>query len=155
FLQGYLTLGELLVKGGKNEAAEKLYAEAVRHNPNAIPARERLVDLHMRTKDFDAAEREREAIAKARNREADWLELGNVRVLNGKIDGALEAYRKAAQVAPQSWEPHYNLGQMYDVAHLNEDARREYQLSIQHNRKSFKPHNGMGLLLLRENRVQD
>jgi tetratricopeptide (TPR) repeat protein len=42
FVQGYLALGELYAKGGKGNLAAKLYKEALRHVPQAVPIRERL-----------------------------------------------------------------------------------------------------------------
>src|SRR5262249_25603962 len=56
---------------------------------------------------------------------------------------------------PQLWEPHYNMGEIYDAANEKDKAKKEYEESIRLNHKSFKPHNGLGLLLLKENRVDE
>ena len=76
-------------------------------------------------------------------------------MINGHFERAEQAFKKAAELAPRAWEPHYNLGEIYMVAKLKDMARKEYEEAIQLNKGSFKPHNGLGLWFLKNDEVDN
>ncbi|HSE41152.1 MAG TPA: tetratricopeptide repeat protein [Acidobacteriota bacterium] len=155
FVKGYLALGGLYNVGGRPDLAEQLYDECLKRIPEAIIVREKLQELYLEHKKFDAAQGEMELIAHQRGTIDDWMKLGNISIIARKFKVAELAFRKAAEMEPEAWEPHYNLGDLYDAAGLIDAAGKEYELAVKFNSGSYKPHNGMGLWLMRQNKLEE
>lgn len=148
FIQGYVVLGHFYAAAGKVDVAIQVCRKGLRLNPIAIILREMLAGFFAVKGDFQRAYLERIYIALTRNDDRDWLAVGNLAVATGKFERAEEAYQKALQVNSGGWEGHFNLGELYLAARLNDKAKEQYRLAIEKDGKSFKPYNAMGLYLL-------
>ena len=155
YVKGYLALGALYDKGGRPDLAEQLYDECLKRVPEAVIVREKLQEMYMKYQKFEAAQAEMEIIAQQKSTANDWMKLGNLSVITRKFKVAELAFRKAAELSPKSWEPHYNLGDLYDAANLTDVARKEYELAIKHNTGNYKPHHGMGLWFMKQNQLKE
>src|SRR5262249_23574735 len=98
---------------------------------------------------------EAEQIAAMRGSADDWMQLGNLAMLAGNPNRAVKAFQRAAEIVPEAWEPHYNLGALFDAAGLSVEAGKEYSLALQYGDDSYAPRNGLGLWLLRHDRVEE
>ena len=155
FVKGYKALGTMYSMARKPELAERLYDECLKRVPDAIVIRQHLVDLYLQFGKTEAARAEMEVIAQQRGSLTDWLRLGNLSVLTKNYKAAAVAFQRASKVAAQAWEPHYNLGDLYDASNFNELAGKEYELAVKFNTGSHKPHNGLGLWFLKQNRTSE
>ncbi len=155
FIKGYRALGKLYTLARRPELAEKMYDECLKRVPDAFLIREQLIELYLQFGKPDAAQAELEVLAQQRGNLSDWLRLGNISAAFKKFPVAERAFQRAAKVAHEAWEPHYNLGDLYDSTNLNDAAGKEYELAVKYNSDSFKPHNGMGLWLLKQNRIRE
>lgn len=85
----------------------------------------------------------------------DHILVGNTALLLGKPDVAEESYKTATTVEPKAWEPHFNLGELYQALELYEQAKEEYQESIRCDKLQYKPYNGIAQTLLQENNAEE
>ena len=152
FVKAYATIGTLYAKASRPDLAEQIYDECLKRVPGAINIREQLVDLYSQYGKTEAAQAEMEVIAQQRGSLSDWLRFGTFSIMNKNFKAAEFAFQQAGKVAPQSWEPHYNLGDLYDSDNRINSAGKEYELALKLNAGSFKPHNGMGLWLMKQGR---
>ncbi|MCI0415220.1 tetratricopeptide repeat protein [bacterium] len=148
FLRGYLSLGRLYQLAGKMDLAIRLYENGLKHNPAATPLREELAGAYAFQGDFHSAYRQAVLIAIRRGNDSDWLRVGNCALAIGQFEKADQAFLKSLQKNADSWEAHYNLGELYFTAKLYEKAKEHYRKAIEKDGKSYKPFNGIGLLLL-------
>ena len=155
FVKGYQVLGALYSRAGRPDLAEAIYDECLKRIPNAILIREKLVELYLKYKRADAALAEMEVVAVQRGSMNDWMRLGILSISERKLKAAEAAFQQAALVAPQAWEPHYNLGNLYDASKLTDLAGKEYELAVKFNAENYKPHNGYGLWLIKQNRINE
>lgn len=152
FVKAYAALGALYAKRSRPDLAEQIYDECLKRVPKAIVIREKLVELYSEYGKTEAAQAEMELIAQQRGSLSDWLRFGTYSILNKNFKAAEFGFQQAAKVAPHSWEPHYNLGDLYDAVNRTDSAGKEYELAVNSNASNYKPHNGMGLWLMKQNR---
>jgi len=149
FLQGYLVLGSMYSRARKPELAEKLYHEALVHNPRSEKIRKRLFRLYLHKKDYAGAQAELEQIVNIRPSGRAYLELGKLERINGRPDLAIEMLKKSVEILPKAWQPHFYLAKMYEVAQDEKMARDEYEIAVKMNPRSYKPFNAFGRQYLR------
>lgn len=155
FQQGYLVLGDLMTKGNQKAVAEKVYVEALRHAPGMLAVRERLRDLYRDLGNKAGLLAESRAIAEQTETAGSWIACGRIAMDNKDFATAAAAFRKAIAIAPKSWQPHYYMGELYDLANQNAEAQSEFETALRLNRNDHRPHNGMGLLLLKLNKLPE
>ena len=148
FLKGYMVLGEIYKLAGKGNQAIKVYRRGLKYNPTAHVLRQQLCGLYAFKGDFKSAYREAVLLAALRNNYGDYLRLGNYALILGLFEKAEKAFRKSIELNPESWEGHYNLGELYSAAKLVKEAKAEYKAAIARNATNGKPHNGLGTLAL-------
>ena len=148
YVPAYLLLGRVYAAANKMDLAIRLYEGGLKRNPMAIPLREELAAALAFGGDFHGAYRHAVLIAIHRGSDHDWLRVGNCALATRQFEKAEKAFEKALQKNPNSWEAHYNLAELYFTAKLSKKARENYLLAIEKDGKSFKPLNGMGLLLM-------
>lgn len=149
FIKGYLILGSLYENAGKGELMLRLYRHGLKHNPGALPLRERLCALYALKLDFLAAYKE--ALEIVRRRPADpaaYLRLGSYAVALRKFGTAEKAFQTSIEMNTNGWEGHYNLGELYMSASRIQEARKHYKAAVENNNANYKPLNGMGFFLL-------
>ncbi len=152
FLKGYLTLGKAYELGGKGDLAIALYREGLKKIPNALILREELVRLYMLKRNIKAAYLEQALITQHRNIYDNNMRLGNLAILAGDFEGAEKAFKRAIQQNPNSGEPHFNLGEIYQSANLSEEALKEYMEVIRLDDTSWKPFNSIGVLYMKDDK---
>jgi Tfp pilus assembly protein PilF len=141
--------------GARPDLAERIYDECLKRLPSSIMIRERLIDLYLQFGKPEAAQAEMEVIALQRGNVTDWLRFGTISMGIKNLKSAESGFQQAAKVAPEAWEPHYNLGELYDSSNLDDLAGKEYEIAVKLNSGSYKPHNGMGLWLMKQNRWKE
>jgi Tfp pilus assembly protein PilF len=155
FTAAYLDLGLILCRSERSDLAEKLYRIALQRVSDPLAIRRRLILLYTLQERIEEARDERVVVASQTQDVNEWMQVGNLSVLAKDLPRAQDAFQKAVQLAPENWEPHCNLGDIYNAAGLTEEAGKEYGLALVYNRDRFEPHNAKGLWLLQQNRLPE
>jgi superkiller protein 3 len=155
FVRGYLALARLYHEGKEQESAIKILKECLKINPEAWEAAELLKDLLMLKGDFREARKVWEGVIAGRSDAGDYVQLGNIALSAGDFEQAEKAFKRAADLAPEAWEPNYALAELYDIANLAENAGIHYEQAVLYNQGAFEPHNGLGLYLLKQGEIEE
>lgn len=148
YWKGYLILGQLYLMTKNLAKSIDVYQQGLLHNPYCSELRVCLCDAYVLKRDFASAYREAALLATQRKQYRDFLRLGAYAILLGKPEKAEKAFKKSLERKPDNWEAHFNLGELYYAARLFQEAKREYQLSLDHCGTNFKPSVAMGRFLL-------
>ncbi len=148
FVKGYMTLTRFYKQAGKGELVEKLLKQGLKHNPNALPLWEELYNLYFVKLDLEGASKAAGELVSRRGSYSDYLRQGTIYLTTGNFEKAEKAFKKSVELNPDSWEGHYNLGELYMASKLPKEAKNEYEQALSKKPDSFKPYNGMGLFLL-------
>jgi tetratricopeptide (TPR) repeat protein len=154
FLPAYLALGAIYIEGEDIENAIEIYRAAISARPDAMEPKERLAYLYLQLQRPQQALELRQEIATQRGELDDLLQLGITAIAAQNYQLAEQAFLTASQRVPEAWEPYYNLAELYDVLELAEQAGRSYELAVNYNQGSYKPHNGYGLYLLKSGHIE-
>ena len=149
FVDAYVALATMFVLAGKTEQAIEVYRKGLANMPNAHILRDHLCTLLFRQGNLQLAAEEAYISVQRRNDFGDHLRLGIYALAAGKFELAEKAFLKSTEINPESWEGHYNLGELYAAAELMDQSRVQYQMSISKGKDEWKPYNGMGLWFLR------
>jgi tetratricopeptide (TPR) repeat protein len=107
----WVDLGDGLIKAGRSKEAVARYQEAVRRNPNLLPAWMGLGRAYEKSGEISrAAEAFERATAIAPKDAQPWLELGQIRVKQGKKLEAGAALEQSLRLDREIPETHYALG---------------------------------------------
>jgi tetratricopeptide (TPR) repeat protein len=127
----YFELGGALRAQGKLAQAEAIYREALRRDPQYVPA---LLDLGQTLREEDKRERALEILSRATRlatRDArTWSALANVQLELGRNEEAERSYRKAAALDPDMPEAANGLGILMAQRGQSEAAEPEFRESI-------------------------
>jgi tetratricopeptide (TPR) repeat protein len=154
FVRGYLALARLYQQGNEPDDAIKILQQCLKVNPEAWEAIELLKDFYMLKGNFKAARKTWEQVVGKRGGSNDFVQLGNIALAAGEFEQAEKSFKRAAELAPEAWQPHYALAELYDVANREEIAGPEYELAVKYNKDAFQPHNGLGLYLLKKGQIE-
>jgi Flp pilus assembly protein TadD len=149
FVDAYIALGTMFVLAGKTEQAIGVYRKGLTNMPNAHVLRDHLCTLLFKQGNLQLAAEEAYVSVQRRNVYGDHLRLGIYALAAGKFELAEKAFLKSTELNPESWEGHYNLGELYAAAELMEQSRAQYQMAITKGKDEWKPYNGMGLWCLK------
>lgn len=155
FVDAYIALATMFVLAGKVEKAIEVYRKGLGNMPNAHILRDHLCTLLFRQGNLQLAAEEAYVSVQRRNDYGDHLRLGIYALAAGKFELAEKAFLKSTELNPESWEGHYNLGELYAAAELKEQSRAQYELAIANGKDEWKPYNGMGLWFLRFGKQYD
>ncbi len=112
--------------------AEKHYKQAVAIDDEFAPAHEKLSWMYMRVKRYDLAIAELERVIELSP--GSYLtinDLGNMYYNRGDQKTALKFYLKAAEIAPDVPQLHYNAARMYDALQDYRNALKEYETVLE------------------------
>ena len=154
YLFAYLDLGGWLVREGRAETAIELYLEGIRHAPDAWPLREQLAGLYLLAQQPAEAVAHARFLAEHRGMSSDYLLLGDCLAAAGDAEGAESSYKQPLTVAPDYWEAHLKLAELYRAADLMPDAEAEYRAAAS-GADSYIPLNDLGLFLLHQSRFEE
>jgi 4-cresol dehydrogenase (hydroxylating) len=124
--QHHYELTQALALMGRLKDAIDEAVETLRINPLHLPARERLVDLYLETKNPQAALEHAQALIEQRGQAGDWranFKLGEIYEDSGLLDAAKEQYQVAMAMAPEAFEPVNAFGLILLREQLPESAR--------------------------------
>jgi tetratricopeptide (TPR) repeat protein len=77
---------------------------------------------------------------------AERVHAGNVLYDKGSYDEAVKEYESAIALAPNWYEPHYELGQTYYQMKRTEDAKKQYDLALESDPECWLCYQGLGNL---------
>ena len=84
----------------------------------------------------------------------DFLALGYLASTAREYALAEKAFKHVAAIAPQKWEPHCGLAQIYDSAGRDQEALSEFHLAIELNQNSYEPHNGLAMFYVKQGDIE-
>jgi tetratricopeptide (TPR) repeat protein len=129
-----LAHGSRAHKAGNLGEAERLYREALRHNPGNVDAMRLLANVTMQTNRADEAEQLlRRALARAPDFVAARTDLGQLLREQDRFAEAVECLRAAVATEPDNARTHFLLGGTYAPAGLTFDAIASYRRALQLN----------------------
>jgi tetratricopeptide (TPR) repeat protein len=155
FVDAYIALATMFVLAGRAEKAIEVYRKGLTNMPNAHILRDHLCTLLFRQGDLQLAAEEAYVSVQRRNDYGDHLRLGIYALAAGKFELAENVFLKSTESNSNSWEGHYNLGELYAAAELMEQSRVQYEMAIEKGKEEWKPYNGMGLWFLRFGKQYD
>ncbi|HEY7161099.1 MAG TPA: tetratricopeptide repeat protein, partial [Acidobacteriota bacterium] len=155
FVDAYIALGTMFVLAGKTDQAIAVYRKGLTNMPNAHILRDHLCTLLFKQGNLQLAAEEAYVSVQRRNDYGDHLRLGIYALAAGKFELAEKAFLKSTESNPESWEGHYNLGELSAAAELMEQSRTQYEMAIAKGKDEWKPFNGMGLWFLKFGKQYD
>ncbi len=86
-----------------------------------------------------------------------YLNMGYVFFTKQAFPLAIEAYRQAVAVRPNSWQAHFNLAEALYAGEKYSDAEREYRrvLELRLSGVAIRAHHFLGLTLYKQGRIED
>ena len=84
-----------------------------------------------------------------------WHSLALVRTAFGDIKGAIDAYLKAAELAPNQIFPWNKVGALYENLDMNDEAQAAYHKSLVQNPEDPESWNGMGDLMTKHGKLDE
>ncbi|MEI7437205.1 MAG: tetratricopeptide repeat protein [bacterium] len=110
----------------------------------------------IRSKNYDQADRElRDSLASAPDYVATYMSLGYLKFEQGDLQGALTAYKKAAQIDPRCTETYYRLGGMYERLGQPANAEQAYRQALELSPGTARIYMNLGMLLYNAGRSQE
>jgi tetratricopeptide (TPR) repeat protein len=120
--------GLLDLARGDAAAALRSFRAALKQNPNYVVARMQEAETLYGLKDWDGARASFMRVVNAGLESVDvWLRLGQTEEELHRIAQAEVAYRRAAELDPQSALPHFHLGRLHRDRGDREKAKRSWR----------------------------
>src|SRR5262249_15007743 len=132
FLPSYLALGAIYTDGEDLENAAEIYRAAISARPDAAEPKQRLANLYLNLQRAAESVELCQQVVAQRGDVDDYLQLGLAAIGAQNLQLAEQAFLGASKIAPEAWEPYYNLAELYDVLELAEPAGRAYELAVNH-----------------------
>ncbi len=122
---------QLLLRNGQTAGAEQLLKQAVKAEPQSVPAHSELVRLYHQTNNFDMARQHYEAaVALYPGAVLAGLEYGNFLAERGRFDEAATTFARVLEYHPGDADAHGLLGQAYEELGQPEKASSHYQAAL-------------------------
>lgn len=145
-----LAAGRLARRQGDTQRAIACYREAIRLQPDCIPAYNNLANALQDAGDLEGALAiAQQAIELAPERAILHCNLGSLCWLQGDIAAAISAYGRALTLQPDLFLAHHNLGKAYAAQGLFKQAEAAYQAALQLKPDQAEVHLECGQLLHR------
>ena len=144
-------LAEALRKTGRADEAVREYEEILKRLPGSVGGRLSLAAIHIKDHiDFAAAQRElSEAQALAPKDPAAWVLLGDLSQARGRLDEALEFYRKAQAMGERSVDLSVGLGSAENKKGELAQAREELLAAVESEPDNAEAHYNLAVVLER------
>lgn len=131
-------LGTLRTEQGDRESATAAFREALRLQPDYLPARLKLAESLLTSGHLEEAGRMYEAIIRDHPKVAEaYYGLGRIRTAKGDLPEAVESYKKACELFPAYGAAHYALARAY--RRLHDIPRSEEQLKLHDANQTLVP----------------
>jgi tetratricopeptide (TPR) repeat protein len=151
FIEGYLSLADLLSAAGKEETADKVLEQAESLFPKAGTVLDKRAALAVKRGDLQGALTllERQVALEPQNRSA-YLHLSTYAQVAGDLPRAEHAIRRLLERDPKSAEAHYHLGSILEAANLVEKAKASFREAIRLSPSAWRPRNNLAHILQSE-----
>lgn len=155
FLDGYLTLADLLAENRRWSDAKKILLQAESLFPTSPLVLDKLAAVCLHLGDVDAAIAwvQRHTTLTPENLRP-FLNLSTLAQLKGDWHTAQEVAQALVEYAPEHWESHYHLGSVLDVLHQPDAAKVSFRQAIALAPEQWKPYNNLAYLLNDEQNPQ-
>jgi tetratricopeptide (TPR) repeat protein len=129
YLKGFSHLGK-----GETQVAKASLAKAVELNPKYVKARMLLIDMVMRDRDFERAQRESQEILALNPKDyRARMMLGNALMAQGRVAEAEAAFNALIDESPENPAGFYRLGLLQRSAKKYDDALESFNTALKLN----------------------
>ncbi len=151
----YLQLGDAFSNAGRFEQAVPAYEEALRREPNSAAALERLALCLSSLKQYSRAESILNQALDLAPNAATWIQLGVIRLQQGKAPDAIAAFEKAIELDPEIPDAYNTAGAIW--FEIGDTARAETELrhAIRLQPNGAPAHDNLGNLLSASGRFEE
>ena len=151
----YLQLGDALSNASRFAEAVPVYEEALRREPKSAAALERLALCLSSLKQYSRAETALKQALELTPAAATWIQLGLVRLQQGKAPDAIAAFEKAIELDPEMPDAYNTAGAIW--FEIGDTARAETALrnAIRLQPNSAPAHDNLGNLLSASDRFEE
>jgi len=151
FLDGYLTLADLLSRALRNELALKVLEQAASLFPRSGLVADKAAAIAHKSGDTAQAllHLERQVDLEPSNARA-YLNLSTFAQLAGDMARAERAAERLAALDPTSWEAQFHLASIYEAVGLIEKAKTRHKAAIERGPKAWQPRSDLGRILASE-----
>jgi tetratricopeptide (TPR) repeat protein/GT2 family glycosyltransferase len=157
----YLQLGNALVRKGWPDGAIVFYQMGLQIEPNESELTKQLEQVLEKKKPFiplskqEVVDQGTPTQIVAKSSASEFHKLGEKLQGEGKVDDAIEAYKKAITINQNHFGSYHNLGDLYQQKGKLEEAITSYRRAIELNPSFAWSHNNLGDTLLRQEKVDE
>lgn len=148
-VEAYISMIDALTLSDEIDLAERVLEQARKNMGNDPVFMQKLAGISLYKGDGkEALKQAKWVVDHSPNSMQAWLNFGMLSLLNEDVEGAEQALLKARELDSENWEPHFQLGMLYDGAGLEDKAIESYSHASELAPEQYEPHNNLGLLLL-------
>jgi protein O-GlcNAc transferase len=148
-MDAYLGLGDALVARGELDGALTVLTQARRsagEHPDLLKKLGRLLAAKGNAK--GALQLAQRLCELEPGNAGAWLDVASFCLVVKDMQASERAALRARELAPQSWQPHFHLGLVYDAWARPAKAEAAYRQAVERQPDSWEPANNLGLVLL-------
>lgn len=149
----YIELAQLYRRKKRFDDAIKICNQFIKNNPQAFDVAFLLKDIYWEQGDTLAAINTMNDICNERGTTEDFLALGDIAYNTKEYDMAQRSYKWAGTLAPETWQPHVKLAELYASLDKNDLAEEEYKSAIKLNSNSYEPHNSLAMYFVKQDQI--
>jgi Flp pilus assembly protein TadD len=123
-------LGIVYEKTGQHELAETEFRTALSLSPQELETRNRLGTLYLNAGRLEEAAEQFHLSVKTQPNDLGYCGLGEIYLRRGDRGAAERAFQRAASLAPNNSQAHFNLGALYLSMGRRAEALREYEAGL-------------------------
>jgi tetratricopeptide (TPR) repeat protein len=150
FMRGYMALAGLYFQHGKIEEAIRVCYQGLETNPNASGIAHLLKNIYWEQHAWDAALQVMHQLCQREPSADNYLELAEVALAAEQFPIAEKACQQAIAQQPDHWLANCMLGELYMQLDRLSEARGYLQTATGRVKDNCRPHNSLGMLLLRQ-----
>src|SRR5439155_9812008 len=83
----------------------------------------------------------------------DFLAFASLAAAGEQFELSEKAYIWAATLAPETWQAHCELAELYDSLNRTDEAAKHFNAAIQINRTSYLPHNSLAMFFVKHGQL--
>lgn len=151
--RGYMALADFYRKGERYDDAIKICQQCLSANTKAFDVAHLLVDIYWEKGDVSAAINTINNICNERGDAEDFLAFGHLAFAANELELAEKSFKWAGTMAPEMWQPHIGLAELYSSINQDAAATEEYKTAIKLNRISYEPHNSLAMFFVKQDQI--
>ncbi len=143
-------------KQGTDARAIELYQNALAKNKAHVDARQRLIKLYEKNRQWNRAVEHTKALLELNPKNADlYLYLSDIYVKQNNLKEALSATEQAQKLRPGDAAVYLQLAVLSEKTKNDDQAIEYYRKALKGNKKNAAVHNNLGLLLEKKGNTQE